>query len=123
MKLSRKKLLIVSGIVLGLVLTITVGVFAFSHNAATAQAASVSSASGPSVADAVATRYVEAHYAGSKQATVLKTEADHEHGVAVYDVRVLAPNGTVYVVHVQQSNNAVLSANQAEGQNQNTSDN
>lgn len=67
-------------------------------------------------ADQAAIHYVDAHYPGRGQARVLVTEPDVDRGVAVYDVRILAPNGTIYVVHVQQSNNAVLWANQAESQ-------
>jgi hypothetical protein len=106
-----------------LLLLTTIGVLAFSHGGVAAQAASVSSPDGSSPADAAAIRYVEAQYPGSGQARVLGTEADHKHGAAVYDVRILAPNGTVSVVHVQQRNNVVLSANQAESQRLHRSDN
>ena len=67
-------------------------------------------------ADQVAIQYVVTHYPGKGQARVLETEADVDRGVAVYDVRVLAPNGTMYVVHVQRSNTAVLWVNRAESQ-------
>lgn len=116
MKLFRHKLFLMSGSVLGLLLIIVVGVFIFLHLATTIQAASASSRSGSSAADAAAIHYVEAHDPGSGQARVLQTEADHEHGIAVYDVRVLAPNSRVYVVHVRQSNITILSVNRAENQ-------
>jgi len=76
--------------------------------------ASVHTPGNPPAADKAALHYVDAHYPGSGQARVLETEPDVDRGVAVYDVRILAPNGTIYVVHVQQSNNAVLWANRAE---------
>lgn len=69
-----------------------------------------------SSATAAAVAYVDTTYPGSGQAAVLKTEADVEHGVPVYDVRVVAPDGHTYVVHVRQSTDAVLSANLAENQ-------
>ncbi len=65
-------------------------------------------------ADQAALTYVSAHYAGSGTASVLKTEADTEKGVPVFDVRVLAPNGTVYVAHVNRSTDVVISVNPAE---------
>ncbi|MHB8620149.1 MAG: PepSY domain-containing protein [Chloroflexota bacterium] len=71
---------------------------------------------GAAGADSVALSYVQANYGGSGTAQVLKTEADVDKGVPVYDVRTLAPNGTVYVVQVAQSNDAVVSASVAEGQ-------
>ncbi|MCL4543638.1 MAG: PepSY domain-containing protein [Chloroflexi bacterium] len=71
---------------------------------------------GPTAADNAAISYVDATYPGSGQASILKTEPDVDRGVAVYDVRVLAPNGTTYVVHIQQSNDTVLWANRAESQ-------
>ncbi len=123
MKLSRKQSLLMGGSILGLLLLVVIGVFIFSHDASASQAINVSSTNGPSTADAAAIHYVNAHYPGSGQATVQKTEADHEHGIPVYDVRLLAPNGTVYVVHVQQSNTTVLTANRAENQHLNTSGN
>ncbi|MDA8399966.1 MAG: hypothetical protein M0008_07970 [Actinomycetota bacterium] len=78
----------------------------------------VASASGssPTGADQAAVAYVDTHYPGTGAARVLKTEPDLEHGVAVYDVRVVAPNGVTYVVHVQRSNDLVLSVSPAEGQ-------
>ncbi len=60
--------------------------------------------------------YVTAHYPGSGTAQVLKNEPDVEKGNAVFDVRTMAPNGTIYVVHVSQASDAVLWANAAEGQ-------
>jgi len=78
--------------------------------------------SSPPPADKVATQYVVTHYPGKGQARVLETEADIDRGVAVYDVRILAPNGTIFVVHVQRSNNTVLWVNRAESQNLNPQD-
>ncbi len=72
--------------------------------------------SGAAGADQAAVRYVDTHYPGSGTARVQKTESDVERGVPVYDVRVTAPDGTTYVVHVRRSNDAVLSANPAEQQ-------
>ena len=73
-------------------------------------------AAGAGGADQAAVSYVDSHYPGPGAAHVLKTETDVDRGVAVYDVRVVAPSGTTYVVHVQQSNGAVLFANPAEHQ-------
>jgi hypothetical protein len=73
-------------------------------------------AGGASGADQAALSYVDSHYPGAGTAQVLKTEPDVERGVPVYDVRVLAPDGTTYVVHVRQVGDAVLSANPAEQQ-------
>jgi hypothetical protein len=71
---------------------------------------------GASGADQAAAHYVDIHYPGAGTARVLKTEPDVERGVPVYDVRILAPDGTTYVVHVRQAGDAVLSANPAEHQ-------
>jgi len=49
-------------------------------------------------------------------ARVLATEQDTDRGQAVYDVRVLARDGTVYVVHVSRASTAVLWADIAEAQ-------
>ena len=62
--------------------------------------------------------YVKTHYSGHRAARILQTERDVDRGVRVYDVRILAPNGTVYVVHVGQRNNRVLWVNRAESQGQ-----
>ncbi|GAC1565479.1 MAG: hypothetical protein NVS3B14_03340 [Ktedonobacteraceae bacterium] len=75
----------------------------------------------PPAADKTAIQYVDTHYPGSGKARVLATEPDVDRGVAVYDVRIQAPNGAIYVVHVQRSNNAVLWANRAENQAPTTS--
>lgn len=69
-----------------------------------------------SQADATALQYVQSHYPGSCAGRVLRTEADVEKGVPVYDIRTVAPSGTVYVVHIQRSNDAVVSVNRAESQ-------
>ncbi|HET8991271.1 MAG TPA: hypothetical protein VFN59_09260 [Acidimicrobiales bacterium] len=63
-----------------------------------------------SSADQAAVAYVEATYPGSSVASVLSTTADTVAGVAVYDVSVTAPAGGTYLVQVQQSNDAILSA-------------
>ncbi len=73
-------------------------------------------AGGASGADQVAVNYVDTHYPGAGTAQVLKTEPDIERGVPVYDVRVLAPDGTTYAVHVRQAGDAALSASPAEHQ-------
>lgn len=67
-------------------------------------------------ADRTAIAYVRARHRGSCRARVLHTEPDVERGVRVFDVRTVAPNGTVYVVHVKRSNDHVLWANRAENQ-------
>ncbi len=59
--------------------------------------------------------YVDQHYPGSGTAQVLKNEADHEHGIAVFDVRIKAPNGAIYSVTVQTSNDQVMSAQAPSG--------
>lgn len=114
MKPSRN-VLVISSIVIALLVAVAVGAVAVSH-AVAAPSTPTSLASGPSAANSTAIHYVDSHYAGNGQARVLETEADVEHGVPAYDIRILAPNGTVYVVHVQRSNNAVLSVNRAESQ-------
>lgn len=72
--------------------------------------------SSPAQAEAAAITYVKVHNAGAGQTRVLKVEADTESGVPVYDIRILAPNGTLYVVHVQRSNDSVLAESVAETQ-------
>lgn len=62
-------------------------------------------------ADQAAVTYVNTNFPGTGVANVLTTTANTEAGVLVYDVTVVAPSGSTYVVHVQQSNDAVLSAN------------
>ncbi|MHB1583617.1 MAG: PepSY domain-containing protein [Acidimicrobiales bacterium] len=83
---------------------------------AAASAPGAGGAGGAGGADQAAVNYVDSHYPGPGAPQVLKTEPDADRGVSVYDVRVVAPNGTTYVVHVQQSNDAVLFANPAEQQ-------
>ncbi len=73
-------------------------------------------AGGAAGADQAAVHYVDSHYPGPGTARVTRTEPDVERGVPVYDVRVVAPDGTIYVVHVRQAGDAVLSANPAERQ-------
>ncbi len=74
------------------------------------------------LADHAAITYVNAHYQGNGTAKILKVENDTEKGVAVYDIKVLAPNGTAYVVQVSQSTDQVISAHVAENQNTQKSD-
>lgn len=83
---------------------------------ATLAATSQQASTGASGADQAAISYVASHYPGPGQARVLATEPDTERGQAVYDVRVLAPDGTVYVVHVSRAGDAVLWADRAESQ-------
>ncbi len=65
-------------------------------------------------ADQAALTYVSQNYPGAGAAKVLRTEADTEHGVAVYDVVVLAPNGATYSLSVRASNDSVLAAHLSE---------
>lgn len=67
-------------------------------------------------ADQVAISYVESHFPGSGTARVLTSEADVDRGIAVFDVRTLAPNGVIYVVQVARSNDSVLVVKPAESQ-------
>ncbi len=71
---------------------------------------------GPAAADQAAAAFVQAHHAGSGTTRVLATEPDDEQGVAVYDVRILAPDNLVYEVHVRRSDDTVLWASRAEDQ-------
>lgn len=73
---------------------------------------------------ATATAYASSHHPGSGQTTVLAVEADTElHGgsvpQSVFDIRVKAPNGTIYVEHVlrSESSDSVWWESVAEGQN------
>ncbi|MDA8393132.1 MAG: hypothetical protein M0Z87_10155 [Actinomycetota bacterium] len=81
--------------------------------------------SSPGVADecTAATNYASSHHPGSGTATVLKVEADTEyHGGSVarrvFDIRVKAPNGTIYVEHVlrNESSDSVWWESVAESQ-------
>ncbi len=67
-------------------------------------------------ADHAAVVYLDRHHRGACRPRVLRTEADVEHGVPVFDVRTAAANGTVYVVHVRRSNDGVLTVSRAESQ-------
>lgn len=67
-------------------------------------------------AEQAAITYVNDHYPGNGTSKILKVENDTENGTAVFDIKVLAPNGTVYVVQVSQSTDAVISAHPAENQ-------
>ncbi len=70
---------------------------------------------GPAAADRAAAAYVTAQHPGPGAARVLATEPDDtDRGQAVWDVQVLAPNGTAYEVHVSRASGAVLSAGRAE---------
>ena len=71
---------------------------------------------GPAAADHAVVSYVTAHHPGPGTARVLATEPDTDRGQAVYDVRVLAPDGFIYEVHVSQASGAVLWANWSEEQ-------
>ncbi len=96
------------------------GALVASLSSGIAWASGSGSGGNPADAGSTALAYVQAHYPGSGTGQILKTEPDVDRGVAVYDVRTLAPNGTIYVVHVQQSNDAVLWVNTAERQNSGT---
>lgn len=65
-------------------------------------------------ADQAALAYVGQHYPGSGTAKVLRTEADTEHGVPVFDVVVQAPSGATYSLSVRASNDSVLAAHLSE---------
>jgi hypothetical protein len=67
-------------------------------------------------AEQAAITYVNDHYPGNGTSKILKVENDTENGTAVFDIKVLAPNGTVYVVQVSQSTDTVISAHPAENQ-------
>lgn len=73
----------------------------------------------PGAADSAALSWVDVHASGTGRAGVVKTEADVEKGVCVFDVRTMAPNGSIWVVQVSRSavaaSEVVLSANLAEG--------
>jgi len=71
---------------------------------------------GPAAADRAALSYVAARYRGPATAHVLAAEKDTERGQPAYDIRVLAANGTTYVVHVSRASNRVLGAHKAESQ-------
>ena len=70
-------------------------------------------------ADNAALAYVDSHYSGNVTAKILKVESDTENGTAVFDINVLAPDGMVYVVHVDKVTDTVISARIAENQNYN----
>lgn len=124
----RKNLtwLVAVGTALGVATLMTVGAGASSPrqpaavvhlSAHSARSVRVAHTSGDTAAaDQAAIAYVNANDAGSATANVLSTVADVEAGVPVYDIRIVAPNGSTYVVHVQQSNDVVLSVNFAESQ-------
>lgn len=103
---------------LGVAALMTVGAGAVSGQApgVSNNLAAAHTLGGSAGADAAAIAYVNTNYSGSGVANVLATAADTEAGVPVYDVSIVAPNGFRYIVHVQQSNDTVLSANLAEKQ-------
>ncbi len=76
----------------------------------------VSATTAMTSADQAALSYAATNYSGTGTAAVLKTEADTEHGVPVYDVTVTAPNGITYSISIRTSNDSVLAAHPAESQ-------
>ena len=74
----------------------------------------VAATSPVAAADQAALTYVSQNYPGAGTAKVLRTEADTEHGVPVYDVVVQAPNGATYSLSVRASNDSVLAAHPGE---------
>ncbi|MHB1469241.1 MAG: PepSY domain-containing protein [Solirubrobacteraceae bacterium] len=84
--------------------------------APSAAAQGVAATPSAAAAERTAVHYVDSHHSGRGSARVLAAEPDVDRGVPVFDVRVLAPNGATYVVHVARSNDAVLYANLAENQ-------
>ncbi len=79
--------------------------------------AAVRPAAGPATftgADRAALAYVRGHDAGSGPARILANERDTEHGVPVYDISVLAPNGARLTLHLRRSDNQVLSVSPSE---------
>ncbi|MHB1712886.1 MAG: hypothetical protein ACYCV7_16070 [Acidimicrobiales bacterium] len=115
---NRTKWVVAGSSVLGVAAMMTAGVGATSAQppVASIRLAAANGPAGAAGADQAAVSYVNANYPGSGTANVLVTSPDVEHGVPVYDIRIVAPSGTTYVVHVQRSNDAVLSANLAETQ-------
>ncbi len=89
------------------------------HNVKTASYTANCPTGLPGAADTAALSWVDVHAGGTGPAGVVKTEADVEKGVCVFDVRTMAPNGTIWVVQVRRSavaaSEVVLSANLAEG--------
>lgn len=67
-------------------------------------------ATGQPRAEQAALAYLSAHYPGSGTARVLSTQADREHGQAVYEITAVAPDGGIYEVYVSQATDTVLSA-------------
>ena len=65
-------------------------------------------------ADLVALNYANANYKGQGIASIIKNEADSEKGIPVYDIKTLAPNGNIYIIHILRSNNSVLSSSISE---------
>ena len=74
----------------------------------------VAASSAVAAADQAALSYVSQNYPGAGTAKVLRTEADTEHGVPVYDVVVQAPDGATYSLSVRASNDSVLAAHLTE---------
>ncbi len=101
-------------------LVVAGGVAAFALNAGAAGAAAptkvhlVAASASIQAADQAALTYVDQHFPGAGTAAVLKTEADTERGVAVFDVSVKAPNGSTYSLAVRASDYSVISASLAE---------
>lgn len=97
------------------------GVAAWSQNGgkppqAAASVSLITARRSPGTADGTASAYARAHYPGPGKLRVLATESDTERGTAVYDVRILAPNGVIYVIHVRRGNDTVMWASKAENQ-------
>ncbi len=75
-----------------------------------------SSAPGPVGADQAAIAYVDARYPGTGTAQVIQTEPDTDRGVAVYDIRIQAPDGTIHLLQLRRSDYALLAVTPAESQ-------
>lgn len=97
----------------GAMMTVGAGAVSGQNPVTVSQVASAHTSGDASAADQAAVSYVDSTYPGSGVAAVLTTTAATEAGVSVYDVSIVAPDGSTYVVHVQQSNDAVLSSNLA----------
>lgn len=109
---KNMKWLVAGSTVLAAAMMMTVGAGAVSGQKPVAplHVSAADSTGSATSADQAAVSYVDAHYSGSGVASVLTTTADSVAGVAAYDVSITAPDGSTYLVQVQQSNDAVLSA-------------
>lgn len=115
---NTKKWVVAGTSVLGLAAMMTVGAGAVSGHGpvASIRLVAATTVGGVAGADQAAVVYVNANYPGTGAANVLSTAADTEAGVAVYDVSIVAPDGSTYTVVVQQSTDVVLSASLADNQ-------